>query len=219
MIYPRMYCHCIEVSRYGEPEVLTLVQRPVPEPGAGEVLIRVAAAGINRPDVMQRRGLYPAPPGVTDIPGLELAGEVVAVGVGVTTLQPGDRVCALVAGGAYAEYCTAAAALCLPIPEGMSLIEAAALPETFFTVWDNLFERGRLQAGERLLVHGGSGGIGTTAIQLARAFGVEVYVTAGSPEKCRCCEQLGAMAIPYREDDFVAVIRRVTAGQGVDGAL
>lgn len=207
--------YCIEISRYGEPDVLHRVERPVPEPGAGEVLIRVAAAGVNRPDVMQRKGLYPPPPGVTDIPGLELAGEVVGLGAGVTTLQAGDVVCALVAGGAYAEYCTAAADLCLPVPEGFSLIEAAALPETFFTVWSNLFERARLQAGERILIHGGSGGIGTTAIQLARAFGAEVYVTAGSPEKCRVCEKLGAYAIPYRDEDFVAVIIRQTEGQGV----
>lgn len=210
---------CIEIARFGEPEVLTLTQRDVPVPQTGEVLIRVAAAGINRPDIMQRKGLYPPPLGVTDIPGLELAGEVVALGPGVTTPGIGSKVCALVAGGAYAEYCTAAAHLCLPVPRGMRLNEAAALPETLFTVWDNLFVRGRLKAGEQLLVHGGSGGIGTMSIQLAKAFGATVFATAGSLEKCRYCEQLGAIAIHYREDDFVAFIRQHTDRNGVDVIL
>lgn len=210
---------CIEISRFGEPEVLSMGERNRPEPSAGEVLIRVVAAGINRPDVMQRKGLYPPPAGVSDIPGLELAGEIVALGAGVDIWQTGDQVCALVAGGAYAEYCTAAAELCLPIPRGMRLEEAAALPETLFTVWSNLFERGRLQAGERLLVHGGSGGIGSMALQLARAWAVETYATAGTPEKCRFCESLGATAILYPEEDFVGIIQALTDRQGVDVIL
>ncbi len=208
----------IEISRPGGPEVLRLVERPVPVPGPGEVLIRVAAAGVNRPDVMQRRGLYPPPPGASDIPGLEVAGTVAAVGEGVTRWRPGDRVCALLTGGGYAEYCVAAAPLCLPIPKGLDLVQAAAIPETYFTVWDNVFERGRLQPGERFLVHGGAGGIGTTAIQLARELRrAEIYTTCGDEAKCRFCRRLGAaVTIDYRREDFAEVISRATQGEGVD---
>jgi putative PIG3 family NAD(P)H quinone oxidoreductase len=209
----------IEIAQPGGPEVLQLAQHPVPPPGPGEVLIKVAAAGVNRPDVMQRRGFYPPPPGASDIPGLEVAGQVVAMGEGVAELAIGDTVCALVADGGYAEYCTAAASLCLPIPQGLSLIEAAALPETFFTVWANVSERGGLKPGERFLVHGGTSGIGTTAIQLAREFGAEVFATAGSAEKCAFCEKLGATAINYREEDFVERIKALTGGKGVDVIL
>jgi putative PIG3 family NAD(P)H quinone oxidoreductase len=207
----------IEISRSGGPEVLTLVERPDPVPAAGEVLIRVAAAGVNRPDVMQRKGLYPPPEGASDLPGLEVAGEVVAIGDGVRDWQVGDRVCALVAGGGYATLCVAPAPQCLPIPLGMNLVTAAAIPETFFTVWTNVFERGRLQAGESALFHGGTSGIGTTAIQLASARGARVYATAGSDEKCRACESLGAArAINYRREDFVEAIRDLTGSRGVD---
>ncbi len=210
----------IEVSMPGGPDVLQPVQRPRPEPAHDEVLIRVAAAGVNRPDVMQRMGHYPPPPGASDIPGLEVSGEVVAAGAGVDEWRPGDRVCALVAGGGYAEYCVAPQGQCLPVPEGLSMAEAAAMPETFFTVWTNVFQRGGLEGGESLLVHGGSSGIGTTAILLARAFGARVFVTAGSAEKCRACEELGAeRAIDYREEDFVAIIRDLTGGRGVDLVL
>jgi putative PIG3 family NAD(P)H quinone oxidoreductase len=184
------------------------------------VLIRVAAAGVNRPDLMQREGKYAPPPGVTDIPGLEVAGSIVEVGPDVAGLALGDEVCALVQGGGYAEYCTAPSAQCLPIPEGLSLVEAAALPETFFTVWHNVFERGRLAAGESLLVHGGASGIGTTAIQLGRAFGARVFTTAGSATKCAACVTLGAeRAIDYHGEDFVAVVRDATGGRGVDVIL
>jgi len=207
----------VEISEPGGPEVLRPGSRPVPEPTAGEVLIRVAAAGVNRPDVMQRQGKYPPPAGASDIPGLEVAGEVVGLGEGVEGLEPGTRVCALVTGGGYAEYCTAAAALCLPWPSGLGLAEAASLPETFFTVWTNVFDRGRLTKGERFLVHGGSSGIGTTAIQLAAAFGARVFATAGSREKCAACERLGAeAAINYREEDFVERVLALTGGEGVD---
>jgi len=206
----------IEITQPGGPEVLQPCRRAVPEPGPGEVLIKVAAAGINRPDAMQRRGLYPPPPGASDIPGLEVAGQVVAVGGGVKHPTVGENVCALVTGGGYAEYCVAAAPLCLPIPKGFSWAEAAALPEALFTVWANLFEQGGLKAGERVLIHGGSGGIGSTAIQLAREFGAEVFVTAGSVQKCIFCEQLGARAIDYGQQDFVEAIREYTGGQGVD---
>ena len=209
----------VEIRESGGPEVLVPVSRPVPAPGAGEVLIKVAAAGVNRPDVLQRQGGYPPPPGASDIPGLELAGEVVALGEGAGRWALGDRVTALVAGGGYAEYCSAPAVQCLPIPEGLDLAEAAALPETFFTVWSNVFDRGGLQAGESFLVHGGSSGIGTTAIQLARAFGARVFATAGSAEKCRVCEDLGAeRAINYRDEDFVEVVKTATGG-GVDVIL
>jgi len=207
----------IEIRTPGGPEVLVPGERPVPVPAAGEVLIKVAAAGVNRPDVMQRKGLYPPPPGASDLPGLEVAGSVAEVGAGVDRWRAGDRVCALVTGGGYAEYCVAPAPQCLPVPDGMDFTAAAAIPETFFTVWTNVFERGRLKAGESALIHGGSSGIGTTAIQLVRAFGARAFATAGSAEKCAACERLGAdRAINYREADFVAAIRDLTAGRGVD---
>jgi len=211
----------IAITRPGGPEVLQPCRRPVPAPGPGEVLVRVSAAGVNRPDLMQRQGLYPPPPGASDIPGLEIAGTVAAVGAGVAGLAVGDAVCALVSGGGYAEWCLAAEPLCLPIPPGLDFAQAAALPETLFTVWTNLFdsERGRLQAGESLLVHGGSSGIGVAAIQLARAFGARVFATAGSAEKCRFCEGLGAVAINYREQDFVEAVMAQTEGKGVDVIL
>src|SRR3989440_13068978 len=204
----------IEISKPGGPEVLVAADRPRPTPAAGEVLIKVAAAGVNRPDVMQRTGHYPPPPGITDIPGLEVAGTVEEVGVDVRDWRSGDRVCALVAGGGYAEYCVAPAPQCLPVPKGMDFVHAAAIPETCFTVWTNVFERGRLQPGESLLVHGGSSGIGTTAIQLGRAFGARVFATAGSPEKCAACVKLGAdRAIDYRHEDFVTAIQAATGGK------
>jgi len=210
----------IEVGTLGPPEGLRPVSRPVPEPGPGEVLIRVEAAGVNRPDVLQRRGLYPPPQGVTDIPGLEVAGEVVRAGTGVTDPVVGARVCALVAGGGYAEYVTAPAAQCLPVPGALSMEEAAVLPETFFTVYYNVFMRARLRPGETLLIHGGSSGIGTTAILLAKAFGARVIVTAGSAEKCTACLTLGAdAAIDYKLEDFVARTLEVTGGQGADVVL
>jgi NADPH2:quinone reductase len=207
----------IEISKAGGPEVLVPVERPIPEPGPGEVLIRVAAAGVNRPDVMQRRGVYPPPPGASDIPGLEVAGAIEHTGDGVTEWRGGDRVCALVAGGGYAEYCVAPAPQCLPIPQRLDTVHAAAIPETFFTVWTNVFERGALQPGETALFHGGASGIGTTAIQLAAARGARVLATAGSDEKCRACEELGAVhAINYRAEDFVEAAKRLTEGRGVD---
>jgi len=210
----------IEIARPGGPEVLVAAERATPEPGPGEVLIRVAAAGVNRPDVMQRLGRYPPPPGASDVPGLEVAGAVAAVGGSVPGWKAGDRVCALVSGGGYADYCAAPAPQCLPIPAPLDEVQAAALPETFFTVWTNVFERGRLAAGETLLVHGGSSGIGTTAIQLARAMGARVLATAGSKEKCDACLALGALrAIPYRGEDFVAAVLQQTAGRGADVVL
>ena len=210
----------IEVSEPGDPEVLVPVEREVPQPAPGEVLVAVEAAGVNRPDVMQRRGLYPPPPGASDIPGLEISGTVAALGDGVDSPAIGTRVCALVTGGGYAEYCTAAAPLCLPVPAGLDAAEAAALPETLFTVWTNVFDRARLAEGESILVHGGSSGIGTTAIQLAKAFGATVYVTAGSKAKCDACLALGAdAAIDYREEDFVERIGALTGGCGVDVVL
>jgi NADPH2:quinone reductase len=210
----------IEITKPGEPDVLKPAKRPLPRFGDDEVLIEVAAAGVNRPDVLQRRGLYEPPPGTTDIPGLEAAGTIVAVGPGVTHWKAGDRVCALVAGGGYAEYCPAPEGQCLPVPDGFSMIEAACVPETFFTVWTNVFQRGRLQPGETLLVHGGSSGIGTTAIQLAKAFGAKVLATAGNAEKCAACEKLGAdRAINYRQEDFVEIIENATGGKGVDVVL
>jgi putative PIG3 family NAD(P)H quinone oxidoreductase len=210
----------IEISQPGDPEVLVPVERPRPSPAAGEVLIKVAAAGVNRPDVFQRRGRYPPPPGASDIPGLEVSGIVEGLGAGVEDFRAGDAVCALVAGGGYAEYCTAPVPQCLPAPRGLDLVAAGAIPETFFTVWTNVFERGRLKAGESLLVHGGSSGIGTTAIQLAHARESRVFATAGSPEKCAACERLGAeRAIDYRREDFAAVIRALTDGRGVDVVL
>ena len=210
----------IEITEPGGPEVLRIGERPVPEPGEGEVLIKVAAAGVNRPDVMQRTGMYPPPPGASDIPGLEIAGTVAALGADAGGVQEGDLVCALVAGGGYADYCVAPASLCLPVPEVLSAAQAAAIPETFFTVWTNVFDRGRLASGESLLVHGGSSGIGTTAIQLAKAFGATVYVTAGSDEKCNACTELGAdAAINYRGEDFVTRISELTNERGVDVIL
>ena len=210
----------VEISAPGGPEVLRAVTRPVPVAGHGEVLIRVAAAGVNRPDVMQRAGSYPPPPGASDLPGLEVAGTVVRAGAGVAGPAPGEAVCALTTGGGYAEFCVAPADQTLPIPAGLDAVQAAALPETYFTVWTNLFERGRLDGGESVLVHGGSSGIGTTAIQLADAFGARVFATAGSPEKCRACESLGAeRAIDYRSEDFLAVVKDATAGRGVDVIL
>ncbi|MEJ1994661.1 MAG: NAD(P)H-quinone oxidoreductase [Limibacillus sp.] len=210
----------IEITEPGGPEVLRPAKRPLPEAAAGEVLIRVEAAGVNRPDVLQRLGGYPPPPGASDIPGLEVAGEVVARGEGVESPGLGERVTALVTGGGYAEYCAAPAAQCLPFPKGFDATAAAALPETYFTVWSNVFDRAGLQPGERFLVHGGSSGIGTTAIQLASAFGAEVYTTAGSPEKLEACRALGAKrAVNYREEDFVAVLKEESGGKGVDVIL
>jgi NADPH:quinone reductase len=210
----------IGIREPGPPDVLVPVERPMPAVTAGEVLIKVAAAGVNRPDVMQRQGKYPPPPGASDIPGLEIAGEIVGVASDVTSWRAGERVCALVSGGGYAEYCSAPAPQCLPIPGGLDLIQAAAIPETFFTVWTNVFERGRLVAGETILIHGGSSGIGTTAIQLARAFGARVIATAGSDEKCSACQSLGAeVAINYRSSDFVTTVRDTTGGRGVDVVL
>jgi NADPH:quinone reductase len=210
----------IEIERRGGEGVLCVCERPRPEPKAGEVLLQVLAAGINRPDVLQRQGLYPVPPGVTDIPGLEVAGVVVSGDLAGTGLAPGDRVCALLQGGGYAEYCTAPAALCLPYPDGLSDVEAASLPETFFTVWSNLFDRAALKAGESVLIQGGASGIGVTAIQLARARGHRVFATAGSAEKVKACEALGAeRAINYREEDFAVVVKEATGGRGVDVIL
>ena len=210
----------IEITSAGGPEVLKPGTRPMPTPKDGEVLIEVHAAGINRPDVFQRKGHYDPPPGASDIPGLEVAGRVVAVGPGVTDLKAGDEVCALVAGGGYAEFCTAPAVQCLPVPAGLGMVEAAALPETSFTVWSNVFDRGLLKSGESLLVHGGSSGIGTTAIQMAKAAGATVFTTAGSAEKCEACLKLGAdRAINYREEDFAAVVKEATGGRGVDVVL
>ncbi|SIO43576.1 NADPH2:quinone reductase [Rhodovulum sp. ES.010] len=198
----------VEISEPGGPEVLRPAERPVPTPGPGQIVIRLAYAGVNRPDALQRAGLYAPPPDASDLPGLEGAGEVVALGADVTGLAVGDKVCALLPGGGYAEYVATPAAHVLPIPDGLGLKEAACLPETFFTVWSNVFMRGGLKAGERFLVHGGSSGIGTTAIQLAHIFGARVFATAGSAEKCAACTELGAeRAINYREDDFVAILR------------
>jgi NADPH:quinone reductase len=208
---------CVEIAAPGSPDVLRPAERPDPAPGRGEVVIRVAAAGVNRPDVMQRQGRYPPPPGASDIPGLEVAGVIEALGEGVTSWRAGDAVCALVSGGGYATKCVAPAAQCLPIPPPLDVVAAAAVPETFFTVWANVFDRGRLQPGESALFHGGASGIGTTAIQLAKARGARVFATAGSAEKCRACERLGAeRAIDYRTEDFVDVVRQLTMGRGVD---
>jgi putative PIG3 family NAD(P)H quinone oxidoreductase len=208
---------CIEISSPGSPEVLEAAERPDPVPGPGEVLIRVAAAGVNRPDVMQRQGLYPPPPGASDIPGLEVAGTVESLGEGVGHWRVGDPVCALVSGGGYATKCVAPAVQCLPVPAPLDCVAAAAIPETFFTVWTNVFDRGRLQSGETALFHGGSSGIGTTAIQLAAARGARVFATAGSPDKCLACERLGAEnAIDYRTQDFVQIVRDLTGGHGVN---
>ncbi len=210
----------IEIIAPGGPEVLRVAQRPVPVPAVSEVLIEVAAAGVNRPDVLQRKGGYPPPPGASDIPGLEVAGTIIAAGAGVKEWRAGDRVCALVTGGGYAEYVAAPSPQCLPIPRGLTPVEAAGLPETFFTVWVNVFERAGLKAAETLLIQGGSSGIGVTAIQMARAFGHRVFVTAGSADKCAACEKLGASrAINYRTEDFVAVVKELTGGRGVDVIL
>ena len=215
--------HAIEITSFGAPEVLRLCDRPMPVAGMGEVLIRVTASGINRPDVVQRKGHYAPPPGASDIPGLEVAGVVEggdAVAMENAGLKTGDRVCALLSGGGYAQWCVAPVAQCLPVPQGLSDVEAAALPETFFTVWSNVFDRGCLQKGETLLVQGGSSGIGVTAIQVARAHGATVIVTAGSDEKCAACLALGAHhAINYRTHDFVAEVQRITEGKGVDVVL
>jgi NADPH2:quinone reductase len=208
---------CVEISQPGGPEVLKPTERPDPVPGPDEVLIRVAAAGVNRPDVLQRRGAYPPPPGASDIPGLEVAGTIAAVGAGVEGWRSGDAVCALISGGGYATMCVAPAPQCLRVPAALDLVAAAAIPETFFTVWTNVFDRGRLRHGETALFHGGTSGIGTTAIQLAVARGATVFATVGSDEKVRACEALGARrAINYRTHDFVDVIRDVTGGTGVD---
>ena len=209
----------IEISEPGGPEVLKACERPRPTPGPGQVLIRVAAAGVNRPDVFQRMGAYPPPPGASDLPGLEVAGTIVDGDCGDSGFAVGDRVCALVHGGGYAEYCLADNGVCLPIPDGLDGIQAAVLPETCFTVWGNVFDRAALAPGESLLVQGGSSGIGVTAIQIASALGHPVFATAGSAEKCQACESLGATAINYREQDFVAVVRELTGDRGVDVIL
>jgi len=213
----------IEISKFGGPDVLVPAERPRPVPAPGEVLIKVAAAGVNRPDVAQRRGGYPPPAGASDIPGLEVSGtiaEVASGGGGAGGYRIGDEVCALVSGGGYAEFCAAPAVQCLPLPRGLDMVPAGAIPETSFTVWNNVFERGRLKPGEWILIHGGSSGIGTIAIQLAHALGSRVLATAGSAEKCAACERLGAArAINYRETDFVAAVRDMTGGRGVDVVL
>lgn len=211
----------IVIKAPGGPEVLVAAERPVPVPGPGEILIRVGAAGVNRPDIMQRRGQYPPPPGApVEIPGLEVAGEVVACGAGASRFTPGDRVCALLPGAGYAEYAKVDESNALPVPRGFTVEEAAAIPETFFTIWPSIFERGRLEPGESILIHGGASGVGTSAIQLARAFGARVFVTAGNAEKCAACVGLGAeVAINYNTEDFVAVVKHATGGRGVDVIL
>ena len=215
--------HIVEISTPGTPEVLRSAQRPMPRAGEGELLIRVSASGVNRPDVLQRTGNYPVPPGASDVPGLEVAGVIEsgdAAALAAAGLRVGDRVCALVAGGGYAQYCVAPVGQCLPVPKGLSDVEAASLPETFFTVWSNVFDRARLQAGEALLVQGGSSGIGVTAIQMAKAMGATVIVTAGSDDKCAACVALGAdHAINYKTHDFAAEVKRLTDGKGVDVVL
>ncbi|WP_310371199.1 NAD(P)H-quinone oxidoreductase [Rhodoferax ferrireducens] len=215
--------NAIEITAFGAPDVLRVVQRPVPVPGPGELLIRVTASGVNRPDVLQRTGNYPVPAGASDIPGLEVAGVVEggdALAMAQAGFQVGDRVCALVAGGGYAQMCVAPVAQCLPIPAGLSDVEAASLPETFFTVWSNVFDRGRLQRGETLLVQGGTSGIGVTAIQMAKAMGATVLATAGSDEKCAACLALGAdHAINYNTRDFAEAVQAITGGAGVDVIL
>ncbi|MCW9034384.1 MAG: NAD(P)H-quinone oxidoreductase [Rhodospirillales bacterium] len=212
--------NCIEITEPGAPEVLKETSRPMPTPSAGEVLIKVVVAGVNRPDVLQRQGGYPPPPGASDLPGLEIAGEIIALGEDVDSFAIGDEVCALVTGGGYAEYCSAPALQCLPVPKGLSLFEAAALPETFFTVWTNLYQRANLQAGETLLVHGGSSGIGTTALQMASALGARVITTAGNAEKCDACLQLGAeRTVNYKEEDYVEAVKEFTDGKGVNVVL
>lgn len=211
---------CVEISQPGGPEVLKTTTRPCPRPGPGQVVIKVAAAGINRPDVLQRQGRYDPPPGASPLPGLEAAGEIAALGDGVENWRVGDKVCALLAGGGYAEYAVAPAGQILPIPKGLSMAEAAGLPETVFTVWTNVFERGGLKPGESLLVHGGASGIGSTAVQLAKALGARVFATAGDDDKCRTVERLGAaLCVNHRTQDFVAEIRGATGGRGVDVVL
>jgi NADPH2:quinone reductase len=210
----------VEIVAPGEADVLVITETPKPAAGNGEVLIQVAAAGVNRPDIAQRKGMYPPPPGASDIPGLEIAGTVVALGAGVSSFKVGDEVCALVTGGGYAEFCVAPDVQCLPVPRGLTLVEAASLPENYFTVWSNVFDRGRLARGEALLVQGGSSGIGVCAIQLARALGSRVFGTAGSAAKCAACEALGAeRAINYHTEDFVEIVKTATAGRGVDVIL
>jgi putative PIG3 family NAD(P)H quinone oxidoreductase len=210
----------IAITKPGGPDVLQPIELAVPRPASREVLIRVAAAGVNRPDLMQREGRYPPPPGATDIPGLEVSGTIAACGADVTRWRDGDEVCALVSGGGYAEYCVAPDVQCLPVPKGVDLVDAGGIPETFFTVWMNVFDRGHLREGESFLVHGGASGIGTTAIQMTRAFGARVFATAGTDEKCRACEQIGAeRAINYRKDDFVAALLDLTGGRGIDVIL
>jgi NADPH:quinone reductase len=209
----------IEITTFGGPEVLQPVERPTPSPASGEVLVRVEAAGVNRPDLSQRLGKYPPPPGASDIPGLEIAGTIVSTAPDVSRWQQGDRICALVAGGGYAEYCVVPEPQCLPLPHGFQAVEAAAIPETYFTVWTNLFQRAGLADGELALVHGGTSGIGTTAIQLGRAFGARMFATAGSDEKCAACERLGATAINYKTTDFVRAIQDLTQQRGVDVIL
>src|SRR6187431_2032580 len=213
----------VEISTYGKPEVLRLTERPQPAPGPDEVLIRVAASGVNRPDVLQRKGMYPVPPGASDLPGLEVAGVIVegdAKALAAAGFKVGDRVCALVAGGGYAEFCVAPIGQCLPVPAGLSDIEAASLPETFFTVWSNVFDRGRLQAGQTFLVQGGTSGIGVTAIQMARAAGATVIATAGSAEKAAACTALGAdHAVNYKTHDFADEVKRITGKAGANVIL
>jgi putative PIG3 family NAD(P)H quinone oxidoreductase len=210
----------VDISEPGGPEVLQLASGPVPQTGPGQLLIKVSAAGVNRPDVLQRKGMYPVPASASPIPGLEVCGEVVACGEGTAKFSKGEQICALVNGGGYAEFVAVPQGQCLPVPSGLSAVEAAALPETFFTVWTNVFDRGALKPGESFLVHGGSSGIGTTAIQLAKAHGATVFTTAGSKEKCAACEELGAdLAVNYREQDFVEVIREATDGRGIDVTL
>jgi len=210
----------VTIAKPGGPEVLQPIDVPIPKPGPREVLIRVAGAGINRPDLMQREGKYPPPPGATDIPGLEVSGTVAACGAAVNRWREGDTVCALLSGGGYAEYCTAPDVQCLPVPKGVDVVVAGGIPETFFTVWMNVFDRGHLISGETFLVHGGASGIGTTAIQMARAFGARVFATAGTDEKCAACERLGAeRAINYKTDDFVPALLALTGGRGVDVIL
>ena len=211
---------CIEISKPGGPEVLVAAERPAPTPQPNEILVKVAAAGVNRPDVLQRMGRYPVPPGASDLPGLEIAGEVSALGSAVKNFKLGDKVCALASGGGYAEYCAVPEEQALPMPKGLSALEAASLPETFFTVWSNVYDRARLAPGESLLVQGGSSGIGVTAIQMAAAMGNRVFATAGSDEKCAACVKLGAeQAINYKSQDFLAVVKEATGGKGVDVIL